>query len=91
MDQNDPSPLSRRQLVGTASVGLGAALGAPAAAQTHPTAAPMADPTAKYPRPPFMVAALAGPGEPDGSPAGSRRDQLSRLGPARRARTKLWR
>ena len=46
--------LSRRQLVGTLGAGLAAAAVPVVAAQAQsPTAQPMADPTTKYPKPPY--------------------------------------
>ena len=48
------SLLSRRKLVGTLSAGLAAAaIPSAAQAQTSSTAQPMADPTTKYPKPPY--------------------------------------
>ncbi len=45
---------SRRQLVGTLGAGLAAAaIGQPAEAQVPSTAQPVADPTTKYPKPPY--------------------------------------
>ena len=55
--------ISRRNLVGAASAGLAiAASAAGATAQTNPTAAPMSDPTGKYPKPPFQRQSQPWPG-----------------------------
>ena len=71
MDTNDKPAVSRRQMVGGASVGLAIAAAAPALAQTTtargagaalPTAAPFQDPTTKYPRPPYKRQSQPWPG-----------------------------
>ena len=68
MDPNESNRLSRRNVVGGAGIGLAtAAAGAasPAAAQggrQGATAAPMVDPTTKYPRPPFQRQSQPWPG-----------------------------
>jgi NAD(P)-dependent dehydrogenase (short-subunit alcohol dehydrogenase family) len=55
--------ISRRQLVGTLGVGLAAAaIPAAAQAQTISTAQPVADPTTKYPKPPYTSAFQPWPG-----------------------------
>ena len=57
MSDDQQEPVSRRQAIGaTAAAGLAATAAASAGAQAmagQPTAAPLTDPTTKYPRPPF--------------------------------------
>ncbi len=76
MNPKDPNPVSRRQVVGGAGIGLVAATAMPAAAQTTASAAASAqaaanpkppddvlqDPTAKYPRPPYKRQSQKWPG-----------------------------
>ena len=65
MDTNDKAPVSRRHMVGAAGAGLAIAAAAPAFAQgaaPAPTAQPLADPTTKYPRPPYPRQSQPWPG-----------------------------
>ncbi len=64
MSTNDPNPLSRRQMVSGAGIGLAAAVSAPAFAQSTPPApaATLQDPTTKYPKPPFHSQSQPWPG-----------------------------
>jgi NAD(P)-dependent dehydrogenase (short-subunit alcohol dehydrogenase family) len=68
MDTNDRNPLSRRQIVGSAGIGLAAAAAALAPAQAAtPDAAtlppePLQDPRTKYPRPPYTSQSQPWPG-----------------------------
>jgi NAD(P)-dependent dehydrogenase (short-subunit alcohol dehydrogenase family) len=67
MSTDDKPPVSRRQMVGAAGVGLAVAAAVPALAQTAaaPAAAapqPLQDPTTKYPRPPFKRQSQPWPG-----------------------------
>ena len=67
MSTDDKPPVSRRQMVGAAGVGLAVATAVPALAQTAaaPAAAapqPLQDPTTKYPRPPFKRQSQPWPG-----------------------------
>ena len=62
---NEGNPLSRRQLVGSAGIGLAAAAAAtPALAQAAApaTGQPMTDPRTKYPRPPYKKQSQPWPG-----------------------------
>jgi hypothetical protein len=65
MDRNEETPLSRRQIVGGVGSGLAIGAVAPASAQSRPqTASPQsqADPTSKYPRPPYKKQSQPWPG-----------------------------
>ncbi len=65
MDANEANPLSRRQIVGGAGIGLAVAAAAPAFAQgaaPSPAAQPLQDPTIKYPRPPYPKQSQPWPG-----------------------------
>jgi len=60
---NDSNSISRRNLVGAAGTGLAiAATATGARAQTQAAAAPMNDPTTKYPTPPFQKQSQPWPG-----------------------------
>ena len=62
---DDANPVSRRQVVGSAGIGLAAAAAAPAfaqAAQAPRTAEKLTDPTSKYPKPPYEKQSQAWPG-----------------------------
>ena len=58
------TPLSRRQLMGGAALGLAATVAAPALSQGRPAARPAArvDPRVKHPRPPFRAQSQPWPG-----------------------------
>lgn len=60
----DSTPLSRRQLMGGAALGLAATVAAPAYSQGQPAARPAmrVDPRAKHPRPPFRAQSQPWPG-----------------------------
>ncbi len=60
MDQDEPG-LSRRQMVGTAAIGLAAAAAAPGEAKAA-AAIPLQNPTTKYPRPPYPGQSQPWPG-----------------------------
>ena len=60
MGAQDRFPLSRRQMVG--GIGLAATAGSPALADAPLPAAPMQDPTTKYPRPPYKRQTQPWPG-----------------------------
>ncbi len=67
MTANTPSPLSRRGIVGAASLGLAAAAAGSAAAQapvvpTPAAAPPLQDPTTKFAKPPFKKQSQPWPG-----------------------------
>ncbi|MFO1035339.1 MAG: SDR family oxidoreductase [Geminicoccaceae bacterium] len=65
MSNDDNAPLSRRAVVGAAGLGLAAATAGPALAdapQSGATAAPLTDPTTKYPKPPFERQSQPWPG-----------------------------
>ncbi len=64
MSTNDKIPVSRRQMVGSAGIGLAVAAAVPALAQgaTAPGPAPLQDPAAKYPRPPYKRQSQPWPG-----------------------------
>ena len=68
MSTDDKAPVSRRQMVGVAGVGLAAVAAAPAFAQTAQAVAataapqPLQDPATKYPRPPFKKQEQPWPG-----------------------------
>ena len=65
MSIDEKSGVSRRSMVGGIGAGLVAAGVAPATAQTSmalPTAAPLADPTTKYPKPPYKQQSQPWPG-----------------------------
>ncbi len=69
MDKTDPSPMSRRQMVSSAGLGLAAAAAAaapalaqPTASEPAPTAQPLTNPAEKYPRPPFRAQSQTWPG-----------------------------
>jgi NAD(P)-dependent dehydrogenase (short-subunit alcohol dehydrogenase family) len=67
MTTDDKTPVSRRQMVGAAGVGLAVATAVPALAQTAAAPAtaapqPLQDPTTKYPRPPFKRQSQPWPG-----------------------------
>ena len=65
MTASDSPPLSRRQMVGSAGIGLAlgtAAAPAVAAAATPSTAAPFENPVDKYPKPPFKQQTQPWPG-----------------------------
>lgn len=64
---NGSSDMSRRNLVGTVGLGVAAAAAtaggaAPARAEAEPTAAPLENPTTKYPRPPYAKQSQPWPG-----------------------------
>jgi NAD(P)-dependent dehydrogenase (short-subunit alcohol dehydrogenase family) len=64
MSTNDKTQVSRRQMVGSAGIGLVAAA-TPALAQAgapSPTAQPLQDPASKYPRPPYKKQSQPWPG-----------------------------
>ena len=65
MATNQGPSMSRRQIVGSAGLGLAAAVATPAAAQNSasmPASKPLQDPTTKYPRPPFKSQSQPWPG-----------------------------
>ena len=65
MSTNDKIPFSRRQMVGSAGVGLAVAAAAPAFAQAvapSPALEPLQDPAKKYPRPPYKKQSQPWPG-----------------------------
>ena len=69
MDTPDSTPMSRRQMVSSAGLGLAAAAAAaapalaqPTASEPAPTAQPLTNPTDKYPRPPFREQSQTWPG-----------------------------
>ena len=86
MAASEKNSISRRDVVGAAGASLAVAASSSASAKGEaPMTTELQDPTTKYPKPPFKKQSQPWPGLASkmDPPPGPRREELSRLGPAR--------